>query len=309
MISEAQRVLVIGHGSIGSRHAVLLRELECDVAVVSRRAASLSMPQVHDSLAQALEQHRPHRVVIANETRAHAATLEALANLDFQGHVLCEKPLLSCAAPLPAHRFASLKVAYNLRFHPVLQALAGALDGQRVISAHGYAGQYLPDWRPGTDYRTSYSASAIQGGGVLLDLSHELDALHMLFGPWTSVVALGGQWSPLELSSDDVFALLMQYPGCPAVSLQLNYLDRRARRNLIVNTDAHTYEADLVRHVLVQDKDERVMTIDRNHTYRSMHSAWLRNETALCNLEAALSTVRLVDAARQSTAEHAWIHA
>ena len=154
--------LVVGHGSIGARHARILEEEGCAVGVVSGRPG----PKVRfETLADGLEQHAPLYVVVANRTADHKTTIHALASAGYTGRVLVEKPLFSSLSPLPQHQFQSLHVAYNLRFHPVLRALHGAIEGHRVLSVQAYAGQYLPNWRTGRNYRDSYSADRPQGGG------------------------------------------------------------------------------------------------------------------------------------------------
>lgn len=298
--------LVIGYGSIGARHARLLSEAGCEVAVVSARV--IDFPRAYTDLETALRQQRPEYVVIANETSRHHSTLEYLAAAGHEGMVLVEKPLFDRAQPVPRHRFADLRVAYNLRFHPVIQKLRHELAGQAVISAQAYVGQYLPEWRPDTDYRTSYSASAERGGGVLLDLSHDLDYLSWMLGAWTRVAAIGGQLSKLEITSDDTFVLLAQAERCPAVTVQLNYLDRCGRRRLVVNTADHTYEADLVGNVLVVDRDEEASMVERDTTYRAMHRALLDGDVAqACSLDEALRTMSLIEAARAAAAQGQWV--
>lgn len=298
--------LVIGYGSIGARHARLLAEAGCEVAVVSARA--IDFPRAYTDLETALRQQRPDYVVIANETSRHHDMLARLAAAGHEGQVLVEKPLFDHVRPVPTHRFADLRVAYNLRFHPVIQQLHEELAGQDVISAQAYVGQYLPEWRPGTDYRSCYSASAERGGGVLLDLSHDLDYLGWMLGRWVRVAAIGGQLSKLEITSDDTFVLLAQAERCPAVTVQLNYLDRRGRRRLVVNTADHTYEADLVRNVLVVDREEKAFTVERDTTYRAMHKALLDgNGAQACSLDEALRTMSLIEAARAAAAQGQWV--
>ena len=204
--------LVVGHGSIGARHARILKDEGCAVGVVSGRLG----PAVRfKTLADGLKQHDPLYVVVANRTADHKSTIHALAAAGYTGRVLVEKPLFSSLSPLPTHQFQSLHVAYNLRFHPVLRALHGAIEGHRVLSVQAYAGQYLPDWRTGRDYRDSYSADRAQGGGVLRDLSHEFDYLGWLLGPWIRATALGGHLSTLEIDSEDVAVVLAAYTACP----------------------------------------------------------------------------------------------
>ena len=128
-----------------------------------------------------------------------------LAAAGYAGRVLVEKPLFGRSLSVPLNSFQSLSVAYNLRFHPLIQRLQDLLVGETVISVQAYVGQYLPDWRPDTDYRYSYSAKVAEGGGALRDLSHELDYLGWLFGAWSAVTAFGGHLSLLEIDSDDLF--------------------------------------------------------------------------------------------------------
>jgi predicted dehydrogenase len=301
-----RRALVIGFGSIGKRHARLLAELGCDTAVLSRR--EIDFPQRFASLDAALAGHRPDYVVVADDTDRHAATLASLAALGFEGDVLVEKPIFKEPADLPAHGFRTLRVAYNLRFHPVIARLKALLAGEQVLSVQGYVGQYLPDWRPGTDYRTCYSASRERGGGVLLDLSHDLDYLCWMLGGWTSVAALGGHLSPLEITSDDAFALLMTTPACPVVSLQLNYLDRAARRHVVVNTARHTIVADLIAGRVTVDRETQDFATERDGTYRAMHAALLAGDaSAACSAEDGMRTLELIQGAQRAAAEQRWV--
>ena len=298
--------LVIGHGSIGARHARLLRELGCRTAVVSRREVE-EHPR-YGSLEEALRAETPDYVVVANETAHHVSTLEALARAGFEGRVLVEKPLASGGFALPSHRFAAAFVGYQLRFHPVLRALRSRLAGQKILSAQAYVGQYLPDWRPGTDYRTSYSARADLGGGVLRDLSHELDYLAWIFGPWRRLAALGGRLSRLEIDSDDCWGVILAFADCPVATLQLNYLDRPGRRELVVVTDDHTYRADLIRAELACDGESEAFEIGRDELLLSEHRAALGDGSAeLCSLDEGLAVVETVAAIERAAASGAWV--
>ncbi|MEI7026252.1 Gfo/Idh/MocA family protein [Paenibacillus sp. y28] len=297
-------VLVVGYGSIGRRHCRLLQELGCTVAVVSRQE-DVPFP-CYASLEEALRFAEPDYVVVANRTHEHYPTLAHLRTLGYQGAILMEKPLFDSALLLQPSYLQSVFTAYNLRFHPVLQRLKRLLKPP-VISVQVYAGQYLPDWRD-SDYRTSYSAYRSQGGGVLRDLSHELDYIQWLFGPWTGVCAIGGRHSPLEIESEDVFALLLRTSGCPVVSVQMNYLDRIRQRHVIVNTADQTYLADLIRHTLQIGRHTEAFLCDADTTYRSQHQAMLlgRHEQ-LCSGREALQTLQLIEQAERSARLGRWI--
>lgn len=300
------RTLVVGYGSIGARHARLLAALGCDVAVVSSR--EVSHEPRFSSVAVALTVHRPEYIVLASATHLHHPQLIELGRAGFAGVTLVEKPLFGNDQPITIKPRGPVFVAYNLRFHPLIARLRELLASERVLSVQAYAGQYLPEWRPATDYRASYSARAEQGGGVLRDLSHELDYLTWMFGGWTHATALGGRFSDLEITSDDVFDCLFAAPLCPVVSVQLNYLDRVGRRRVLVNTARHTFEVDFVAGILSRDSVVERFAVDRDDTYNAMHRALLEGTHDIaCTLEQGARTMRLIRAAQSATMQPAWV--
>lgn len=301
------KALVIGYGSIGQRHARLLTEMECEVAVVSRR--SVDFAPHYFELAQALADWQPEYVVVANRTSEHHQTIESLVQHGFQGSVLVEKPLFDIQSALPTHNFARATVAYNLRCHPLLIKLKSLLDDSaQLVTANIHVGSYLPDWRPNTDYRQSYSAKNDQGGGVLRDLSHELDYALWVFGPWRRLTASGGRLSSLEIDSDDAYTLLIETQRCPLVSIHMNYLDRVPRRDILVNTDQHTVRVDLIKNTIAVDGVQESVTVVRDDTYRAEHQAMLAgNAEGLCTLDEAMETLTTIEAVEHAAASHTWI--
>lgn len=300
------KVLIIGFGSIGQRHARLLSELGCQVAVVSRR--SIDFNHCYSDLVQALDKWKPDTIVVANRTNEHYQTLSSLAKYGFQGRVLVEKPLFDNVLELPTHTFSLAVVAYNLRCHPLLRKLRSLLVSEQLITANIYVGSYLPDWRPNTDYRQSYSAKKSQGGGVLRDLSHELDYALWFFGPWQRLTALGGHLSSLTIDSDDAYSLLMQTARCPLVSIHMNYLDRVTRREIVINTHQYTIHADLIKNKLSINGIEEDFKVARDGTYRAEHQAMLNgNAKGLCTFEEARETLLTIEAAEKASSTKAWI--
>jgi len=301
------KALVIGYGSIGQRHARLLAELGCQVAVMSRR--SIEFSSCYSDLSKALACWQPDYVVVANRTSEHHQTIEALVQYGFQGRVLMEKPLFDQPSELSAHAFSQAAVAYNLRCHPILKRLKALLnDSINLVTANIYVGSYLPDWRPNADYRLSYSAKNSMGGGVLRDLSHELDYVLWFFGTWRKLTASGGRLSSLEIESDDVYSLLMETKRCPMVSIHMNYLDRVPCREIFVNTYHHTVRADLVKNTLEINGVQEAFNVARDDTYRAQHQAMLNGDIeGLCTLREAMETLFTIEAAERAALSHTWI--
>jgi predicted dehydrogenase len=301
------RALIIGYGSIGARHARLLAEMGFDVSVVSRRPSNTA--GFYPDLATALSGPSFDYAVIANEASLHVGTLSALASHGYTGPVLIEKPLAddNTVATLPEK--GPYYVGYNLRFLPVLIALKQALAGHTVLSAEISCGSWLPDWRPNRDYRETSSARLAAGGGVLNDLSHELDYTMWLLGPWRRLTAIGGRVSQLQIDTDDLQMILMETTACPAVSISLNYLDRQPRRRTIINTDCTTFIADLEAGTLQVGADMlRVEAVPIDETYRRQHRAILYGQHYMaCSYDHGRLVVDTMAAIRKAATGGLWL--
>ncbi|MFH1060050.1 MAG: Gfo/Idh/MocA family oxidoreductase [Pseudomonadota bacterium] len=238
--------LVIGLGSIGARHLANLRSLGLTRLGVLRAhgrgplppGADLTGAAVHTDLGEALAQGYD-LAVIANPTHLHLDC--ALAAARAGCHVYMEKPLsdrledADALAGLVDAAGLKFQMGCQMRFHPGLVAVKGWLNGARVgrpLRAVVEVGQYLPDWQPWRDYRTSYAARADMGGGVVLTLIHELDYTRWLLGGLTPLAALGGRSGALDLSAEDHATCLLRGPGGAAVVIGLDYLQRPPCRRM-----------------------------------------------------------------------------
>ena len=65
-------------------------------------------------------------------------------------------------------------------------------------------------WRPSRDYRETYTAQASQGGGILLDASHEIDYVRWIAGDISGVFARAEHLSDLSLDVEDTAALVLR---------------------------------------------------------------------------------------------------
>lgn len=300
------KALVIGFGSIGSRHARILAEIGCDVAVVSKR--QVDFPKLYGSVRGALEDFKPDYVVIANRTSEHIVSLRDLKNAGFKGLVLVEKPLFRGTEDLDVSCFKKVLVGYNMRFHPLIRRLRAELMGQTVFTVQACVGKDIRTWRPGTDYRACYSAFVDAGGGALRDLSHELDYALWLLGGWRCVTAVGGHVSKLEIETDDVFSVLLRTGLCNNVFVHMNYVDPVGRRTVLVITAEKTIELDLLRGTIAINNNKEDCPADRDLTYREMHKAILRNDwSEVCSYAEGCEVMRLIEIAEQASSKGVWV--
>ena len=298
-------VAVVGAGSIGSRHQRILKQLGHKVSVVSANSPDADFR----SMSDALERESFDYVVIASQTSQHVIDLSALINNRFSGRVLIEKPLFEKLHTLQENNFSFAAVGYNLRFHPVIVWLKDTLPKLgKLTSANFYVGQYLPTWRPDSDYRKSSSARDISGGGVLRDLSHELDLVQYLFGDWQQLTAVGGKFSDLEIATDDTFSILMTSTKCNAISVQLNYVDRIKQRYITINGNNGTVSIDLISNTAKFSDLDVKFSVNADDTYVAQHLAVISNDSQnTCSLSEALKVVETIQAIEDSAEKLKWI--
>ena len=304
-MSSIKKTAVVGYGSIGARHEAVLAQLGHEVSICSQRKLEGVTKLYHD-LESVLSQEQLDYIVLANKTGDHYGSLNQLKELGFKGKVLVEKPLFEKAHSFDWDQSKNVFVGYNLRFHPALQALKKILENEKVLSVQVYCGKYLPSWRQNPQYYKSYSAHKDQGGGVLRDLSHELDYLLWLFGSWKRVCGFADHLSSLEINSEDVAAGLMETADCPLIQFQMNYLDRLGRRKMVVNTEEHTYYVDLIKNTLKSEDGVEFFDVQRNDTYRLQHDSILNGEQLACSFEQGVEIMKLIDAFELSIESQQW---
>lgn len=242
---SARHFLVLGLGSIGRRHATNLAALHpgARLTFVRHTAAEDDFTRslgarVVDRLDAVIDEP-VDLAVLATPSANHRDALPAL--IERACPLLVEKPVVTSlddadavsllleTAP-PAVRAAG----FNLRYLPSLRRFRDAVAGGRVgtpVRASFIAGQWLPSWRPGTDYRSSYSSDASRGGGVELDLSHEFDVARWFFGDLAVEYARGGRFTSLELEANDTsVSVLAPETGPPLVTVSLDYVARQRVR-------------------------------------------------------------------------------
>ncbi|MGE7999183.1 Gfo/Idh/MocA family protein [Lysinibacillus sp. NPDC093190] len=298
--------LVIGYGSIGQRHARILREMGLEVSIVSRRP--IREQNSYKKLESALQSNNYDYIVIANETMSHIETLKNILDNRYTGNILVEKPLFAKMESISFNESQTF-VAYNLRFHPLIKQLKTMLYNEEIISVNAYAGQYLPSWRPNTNYTKSYSAYREQGGGVLRDLSHELDYLTTLFGEWHSLIAKMDKISNLNIHSEDYVHISYKTKQKVHVSVELNYLDRITQRYVIVQTNNKTIKIDFINNSInCNGEIEQLAKIDKDYTYRKQHEAVLNGSSLCCSFKEGLNIVKMIEKVEKSSLIKEWVY-
>lgn len=300
------KALIVGFGSIGQRHTRILKSMGFEIAVVTSQS-DVSIPRF-PSISHAVSAWQPNHVVIASPTSAHFHGLNELTGTTFGGTCVVEKPIFETSRDFsPSTQFV-VGVGYNLRFLPTIQRLRELLIGEEVLTASFYNGEFLPDWRPGRDYRTTSSASRSMGGGVLRDLSHEIDFIHYLLGAPCSVLADVSQSGTLEIETDDtVRAILKHTDGC-TTTLALSYLDRARRREIVLATKRRSIYCNLLTGEVLCDGELSILDVERDLTFKALHrDIATRSFSVACKMNEGLEVLRTIEMIESSSAHRIWM--
>src|SRR5690606_24335298 len=216
---------------------------------------------------------------------------------------------------------SKIVVGYNLRFMPAANVVKDIIDSGklgRISTAFSEVGQYLPDWRPNTDYRKGVSAQKYLGGGALLELSHELDYMLWFFGYFEEVSAIISSSGILDIDVEDtVDALFVNQVGA-TFHLHLDFLQRSPSRSLKVIGENGNLLWDLIKNeVLFQGVGSIVEILFSNTGYdrSDMYVEELRRFLEYANddagfdptLGSSIEVMRLIEAIRLSHSEKSWV--
>lgn len=324
----AKQVLVVGSGSIAKRHIRNLREQfpAANVICVSASGRALDKNEVGASevapdLATAISR-QPDFAIVASPAPFHLRNADEL--LAAHVPVLIEKPLCASFAEtkqVDLRRYtAGIGVAYNLRFMPAANIVRTLLDEGvigSISSAFAEVGQYLPDWRPDSDYRAGASARKALGGGALLELSHELDYLNWFFGPFSRALGVIRSTGQLDIDVEDNVDALLEHEQGLVVHVHLDFNQRGPCRRFkavgelgTIVWDLMANEVSLLRPGGCVEQIYADPAYNRNQMYIDQMNAFVRFTQGKAvfesSLGSALGVMQLIEAIRVSSEHSAW---
>ncbi|QSE96815.1 Gfo/Idh/MocA family protein [Fulvivirga lutea] len=269
------KVLIIGLGSIASKHIAALRTVNAECSIWALRSktnakSNTGIINIYDwkDIPDDLD-----FIIVSNVTSQHLETITQC--LKYKVPLFVEKPpfntLDGTDAVLKKIKEVGIRTytAFNFRFNPLIKWLKENLEGKRIIEIQTYCGSYLPDWRPSRDYRRVYSANKDLGGGVHLDLIHELDYTFWLFGTPNKVESKRRKISDLEINSIDSAQYWLEYDRMN-ITISLNYFRRDPKRQMEIVFDDTTWIVDLL-HGKITDSNGLLIFEDlkKENTYEN----------------------------------------
>jgi len=315
------RLLVVGAGSIGERHArCFLRAGVKSVSVCEtreERRALLKERYPLDQLYASLDDvplERFQAVVVCVPANLHVDV--SLRALKAGCHVLCEKPLALSTDDADRLVQAITKTnrvtatAYVYRSIPAARRLHELLVGGRIGTVRhivAVCGQEFPRYRP--DYRDIYYRSHATGGGALHDaLSHIVNYVQWCVGLEQSVSCTADHFVLPGVEVEDTASIILYTPGQRLASLNLNQFQKHneVRLDFAGEKGSLRFDIDGWR-VGVYENDAwtwESFPIERDDMYVAQAQSFLAaiegREPVRCTIQDAYETLRTIEAAHQS---------
>ncbi|WP_291953032.1 gfo/Idh/MocA family oxidoreductase [Campylobacter sp.] len=289
------KALIIGYGSIAKKHFLAMKSLAYDISVVSKHLNDTDI-KTYKNLDE-LDLNFYDLFVICNVTTKHYETLKYIDEKVKDKLILVEKPLFEKYKILNTNN--TIYVAYLLRFNSLVQRLKELVNTDKnIYFAKFMCGSYLPNWREG-DYTKNYSAKKELGGGVLLDLSHEIDLAFYFFNDLTLLYSQRLKLSELKINSDD-FSFLSLQSKRSLIHIELDYFSKFIQRKIIFHSNQISYEANLIENTLkIYDKNHKVETQnfqnDTINTLKNLHINVAKKSKDLCDIIQANKILKLCD--------------
>ena len=317
-----KNVYIVGFGSIGNRYFRILNDnnMSEKILIFDRLNNKISGNGFnYFNKLDEIQATKDDLIIIANPASYHYETLIQL--LDCEAPMLLEKPLSKEILTTSKIKklndmFGFVHVGYNLRYHPAVKLVKGQIAKQtygEVISIFGEVSSFLPQWRPGKDYSKTVSAQAELGGGMLLELSHEIDLINYIYKKIPSVSGQFDQVSGLRINVEDTAVLNFKFKnqGKRVLgNLNMCFASHRPSRKLLLNCTHASLELDLNANKLSIFKNNSVDVItfekyeNRDQTYidqiNDIHLSFLKNRKPTCGILDANHVLGVIYAAKIS---------
>lgn len=282
------KIIFFGLGSIGRRHAHILQKDFSHQLFAFRSGKKgmgnpLGIPEV--TRWTEVTALRPDVAFITNPTSDHVRTALVCARRGM--HLFIEKPLSDRMAGLEdligicRRKHLTAYVAYCLRFHPVIKKIRQLLREKDVRHVRVVCSSLLHRWRPGEDSKKSYSAHQAKGGGVILDLSHEFDYIHYLFGPVQRISGIKGRKGQVTVDAEDFADAVVVTENGITANVHLNFASQHDERTIAIDFKGGFLSGDLLSgRIILHEKNAKKqwdLHIPRDEYLRAQMSYFFKN--------------------------------
>ena len=306
-----KKVSLIGFGSIGKKHFSSLRKFipEKNIQIISSQ--DLEIENISKNI-QDLDKFDPDIIIDCTPTYQHLENCNYIEKSLKNKRILVEKPIFVKKEQFSRENCNQYFCAYNLRFHPFIEII-------KEIVPHGNGTSwtpsrnliekikfnclsYLPNWRK-KDYRKSYSSDAETGGGVALELSHEIDLALSIFGSLQTKKCVYKKQSDLDIQANDFLFLDLDTKNKIKCEITLDIANKNEQRDITLFSNEVKINFDFLTSEIKNISPETNTILDTKKTnffiqdtYDEQIKSLLDNDVKkICTLEEALKVLEFIE--------------
>jgi predicted dehydrogenase len=288
-----RKILIVGYGSSGRRYFNIIKKEFPSIDLKIFSLSNLNKKQLFLQNFSDIKIFRPDLSIICNPASIRVKIIKFLTNLN--SHLFIEKPLASNyedvkkIIKIVKKKKLVVKIGYNLRFLNSLKILKQIIKSNKIgkiYSVNIIAGQSLLKWRKNINYKNSVSAQKKLGGGVLLELSHEIDYCNWIFGSFNHLFCRNSKISDLKVDVEDNAQILIFSKDKFPVSINLDFFRKDKSRICHVVGKNGSLIWDGVKNKLIHFSSNKKKWINikfKKNEMKSTYTLMLKEMIKLCN--------------------------
>lgn len=264
----------MGYGNMARKYFRILNKINKNLKIkfyTSQKKANNLFYKKND-----LKIFDPDIIFICSSTDNHFKDLLKVNELFKKKIILIEKPIFNKVKKISLKN--KVYVAYNLRYDPIINEIKNLIKNKKIWSIEVFCNSFMPRWRR-RNYTKTYSAHQKLGGGVALDLSHEIDFLLWFFKNIKIQYCLNNKISDLKISSDDNLVLIGKSKNVKQIILHLNYYSKINSRTINISGKNLDVRANLIEKKIRIEKDNKI--INKSWAEKKFHKTFERQLKAV----------------------------
>ncbi|MCF8067740.1 MAG: Gfo/Idh/MocA family oxidoreductase [Desulfobacterales bacterium] len=263
------KIIFFGLGSIGQRHAQIIQEIFPQYELFAFRSFNGQLHnnlKIHEISREIdIKAINPNVAFITNPTYMHIQTAIKCAknnlNLFIEKPLDCSNIKLDLLLDEVTQRNLTSYVAYVLRFHPVIGFLKNKCEIETITNVKVICKTNYSSWRPNQNQFKNYSAFQAKSGGILFDLSHEIDYIDYVFGKIIDITGYSEKKYDVTIDAHDHAVLKIKTEKINSISLLLDYCCLEPERTITVEYLNNNYlVADLINNTIKYSDNVKSIT-------------------------------------------------
>lgn len=245
-----KKILFVGYGSIAKKHIRILNKLKkYEIFIISNSYFGKNKLSIKE--AKKIEFQY---CFICSPASHRLNYLKYLINSS--NNFFLEKPIshnYKNALKLKKKIISKkIYVGYVFRHNKIITKAKKIIEKMKneITSVQIISSSFLPTWRNGTSYKKSVSSQKKLGGGVLNELSHEIDICFYLFGNISLQYGSFYNSKSLKINVEEMSNIILEINNKIPINLFLNFNSHLRDRRVVINFKKKTLELNLNKNLM-----------------------------------------------------------